>query len=138
MKNSSNLLDFFGIPISEYTRKQAIDDGVLIDITEFSKQFGFCIPVAMTNTVWEDCVSWTEIDNKRQTFQDELGRLTDVLTMARFSIRKNNNVNRLAFQVYRIPAKGRGIKPKLVELHMHIGPGDNAEPVITIMMPNED
>jgi hypothetical protein len=138
MKNFSTLSDLFGTPISQYTRKQAIDDGVLIDVTEFSKQFGFCISVAMTNTVWLDCVRWTEADNKRQTYQDESGRLTDVLSMARFAIRKNSNVSRLPFQVYRVPAKGRGTKPKLVELHMHIGPGDNAEPVITIMMPNED
>ena len=34
--------------IYSYTRKQAIEDGVLVDLTEWSKETGFTIPVACT------------------------------------------------------------------------------------------
>lgn len=39
--------------IYEYTRKQAIEDGVLVDITEIAKNYGFVIPVAITATLFE-------------------------------------------------------------------------------------
>src|SRR4051812_27741843 len=38
----------FGEVIFAYTRKQAIEDGVLVDVTETAKEAGFKIPVALT------------------------------------------------------------------------------------------
>lgn len=39
----------WGEPISVYTRAQAIEDGVLVDVTEAARRHGFIIPVAMTS-----------------------------------------------------------------------------------------
>lgn len=36
------------------------------------------------------------------------------------------------------PRGGRSRAPRAARLQMHIGPGDQGEPVITIMMPSED
>ena len=36
-----------------YTRAQAIEDGVLVDLTAWAKETGFRIPVACTSTVWQ-------------------------------------------------------------------------------------
>ncbi|HAN9603837.1 TPA: hypothetical protein IGQ72_003055 [Escherichia coli] len=125
--------------ISAYTRAQGIADAVLVDVTETAREAGFRIPVALTRAAWVDCVEWTEADEARKaTTQDEAGRLWDVVWMAHLAARTAGNVERCLFDLYRVPREGRGNRPRRVSLAMHIGPGDNAEPVITIMQPNED
>lgn len=126
----------FGEPISFYSRWQALLDGVLVDVTDMAEQAGFCCPVALTRAVWADCVEWGEADSNRQTYQDVDGRLWDVLWMAGVAARRGGC--RTEFQFYRVPRGGRGTKPRLTQLVMHAGPGDNGELVITIMMPSED
>jgi hypothetical protein len=56
--------------------------------------------------------------------------------MAYFEARRRRNAQIVPFGLLRVPQRGK--KPELVQLIMHIGPGDNAEPVITIMQPGED
>lgn len=131
------MAEIFGEPISTYTRAQALDDGVLVDVSELAKEAGFLFPVALTRAAWGDCVEWCEADSKRQTYQDEQGRLWDVLWMASVAARRNGG-SELRFQLYRVPRGGRGVRPRLVVLQMHCGPGDEGEPIITISMVGED
>lgn len=133
---TADLTEIFGNPIHIYTRKQAIKDGCLVDVSTTAAEAGFRYPVVITRAAWADCVEWTEEDSHRQTYQDEAGRLWDVLWMARLAARRGGE--RMAFQLYRVPRGGRGVRPRLTTLHMHIGPGDHGEPVITIMLTNED
>lgn len=135
---AEDLTDIFGGQVSVYTREQALDDGMLVDVTDTAAEAGFRLPVALTRAAWSDCVEWTEADSKRQAYQDESGRLWDVLWMASIAARRNRGGDRARFQLYRVPRGGRGVKPRLVTLEMHIGGGDQGEPVITIMMPEED
>jgi len=130
---------FFGKVISTYTRAQAIEDGVLIDPGAMATEAGFKWPVALTTDAWADCVAWTEADSQQQVYQDQAGRLWDVLYMASHAIRTNHDPNdRLLFQLYRVPRDRRSVKPVLVELKLIVGPGDAGEPVITILLPHED
>ena len=51
--------ELFGEPISVYTRAQAIEDGELVDVTEWASSKtgfmgGFTVPVAVTRSVWAD------------------------------------------------------------------------------------
>lgn len=132
------LIDIFGEPIYTYTRAQALEDGILVDVSELAREAGFRLPVAMTRTVWEDCVAWSGNQRAQQDQQDhQTGRLYDVLWMASLAARSGQG-RRVTFQVYRVPNDGWSKRPKLVLLDMHIGPGDSAGPVITIMMPGED
>jgi hypothetical protein len=131
------LADIFGEPISTYSRRQAIDDGVLIDVTSTATEAGFRIPVAITAAAWTDCVEWTDADNQRQCYQDESGRLWDVLWMSSQAARRNNSAE-IRFQLYRVPRGGRGSRPRLVTLKAICGPGDDGEAVVTIMLPDED
>lgn len=138
MNNGSNgMTEIFGGPIHTYGRSEAIEDGILVDVTDTAREAGFAIPVALTVGAWEDCVAWSEADSQRQAYQDERGRLWDVLWMAAQAARKGNG-ERLAFQLYRVPRGGRSIRPRLTTLHMVIGPGDAGEPVATILLPGED
>ena len=35
-----------------YTRKRAIDDGIMVDVSDFVSDFGFIVPVAITNNLF--------------------------------------------------------------------------------------
>ena len=129
----------FGAYISVYTRAQAIADGVLIDVSEMSREAGFRFPVAMTRAAWEDCVMWSDEDSRLQVHQDESGRLWDIVWMARYAVlRVRDSRSTVLFQLHRVPRDGRATTAVLAELKMTIGPGDAGEPVITIMLPTED
>jgi len=47
----------FGDVVFRYTRAQAIEDGVLVDVTPTARECGFRLPVAVTQGVWCDCVA---------------------------------------------------------------------------------
>lgn len=134
----SGLAEIFGEPISNYTRAQALDDGILIDAGTMAREAGFSIPVALTAAAWADSVAWSESDSKRQTYQDEGGRLWDVLWMAADAARRNRGTDRVQFRFYRVPRGGKGTKPRLMTLRLTIGPGDQGGPVATILMLDED
>ena len=133
----ADLVEIFGEPIHTYTRCQAIDDGVLVDVSEIAREAGVRIPVAITRAAWADCVAWNDADNKRQCYQDEAGRLWDVVWMLSVAARRATS-SEIRFQLYRVPRGGRGVRPRLVTLKAVCGAGDDAEPVITIMQPSED
>ena len=134
------LHELFGELIHSYTRGQAIEDGVLIDVSETARQAGFAWPVAMTAAAWEDCVAWTEEDSRRQIYQDETGRLWDVVWMASRAVKATGRVGEQArlFQLYRVPRGGRGVRQRPAMLKVMVGPGDDGAPVITIVLPDED
>jgi hypothetical protein len=130
---------FFGEIIHAYSRTQAVADGVLIDVTATAKEAGFVWPVAFTAAAWADCVAWSDADTRRTgALQDETGRLWDVLWMARMAAQRAGHTDRMTFEVLRVPTDGDGNAATLVQLVLHIGPGDTPAPVITIMQPGED
>jgi len=116
--------------IYAYTRAQAIEDGVLVDISEMAKEAGFTMPVAITATAWRMYVRAPD----GVEHQDENGRLWDLLTMLRFAIKKGGQGSELLFTV----SVNNDGEPKSVQLKSICGPGDDAEPVVTIMLPRED
>jgi len=131
--------NLFGEIIYSYTRAQAIEDGVLIDATKLARDAGFKWPVALTAAAWADCVAWNDADNERQAYQDQTGRLWDVLFMASYAVRTANNANQqLQFDLQRIPRDGQSTKSQQRTLKLILGPGDDGKPVITIMLPEED
>ena len=124
--------------IYAYTRAQAIEDGVLVDVSKTAKEAGFVDPVAMTSAAWADCVEWSDEDTKRQVPQDEFGRLWDVLWMAKIAVKQGNGGTQLLYPLHRVPRGGKAQKPRLTHLKLVCGPGDTPEPVTTIMLPDED
>lgn len=119
--------------VFSYSREQAIADGVLVDVSDMAREAGFRYPVAMTAAAWADCVAWP--DSSRGTGQSESGRLWDVLWMTKVAI-KGADGDRVMVSVLRVPARGGRATP--VAMHAVVGPGDEWEPVITIMLPGED
>ena len=115
-----------------YTRKQAIEDGVLIDVTETSRDTGFRYPVVLTKVVWDNII--TPDNESKSNGQSKEGRLWDLLWMCLLAARKSNG-SEIHFRVMMVY---EGNKKRLVRLKALCHPGDDAEPVITIMLPEED
>jgi hypothetical protein len=126
--------------INSYSRAQAIADGVLVDVSNTPewKEAGFKYPTACTRAVWERFIEWTEADTDRQTIQDQPGRLWDVLYMLNVAIAENDSTDRLLFELFIVPRGGTAKQSRRTMLKALCGPGDDGEPVITIMLPSED
>jgi len=119
--------------IHRYTRQQAIADGVLTDVSETAREAGFKYPVALTAAVWAKCVTIPP----GVLGQDEAGRLWDVLWMLRCAIRISADGPEVQF-VLHVRNSNRDCLPPLVSLKALCGPGDQGEPVLTVMLPDED
>jgi hypothetical protein len=136
MDNEDN--SFYGKPIYVYSRAQALEDGVLVDVTQMAKEAGFKIPVAVTRAVWDSYIVWSNEDSYKQTFQDHEGRLWDILWMLHLASKRNSEEAFLNYRLFVIPRDGRSKKPRQIELKAVIGGGDNGQAVITVMLPDED
>lgn len=132
-----NAMEQFGEAIFSYSRAQAIEDGELVDVSNVAKKSGFKISVAVTRTVWDQYIEWTDEDSLKQTSQDQIGRLCDVLTMLHLAYRRSE-ASCLLFRLSVIPRDGRSKSIKTINLKSIIGGGDEGEPVITVMLPSED
>lgn len=129
-------MNIFGEVISVYTRKQGIEDGVLVDVSKTAKEAGFKFPVAVTVQLW----SMITTIPKAYSYQDKNGRLWDVLCMAAFNAKRCSGTTiyyNLTMHHEVENEKGKRILKNL-ELKVVISPGDKCEPVITIMLPYED
>jgi hypothetical protein len=115
--------------IFTYTRAQAIEDGVLVDVTEWAQEAGFVWPVAVTAGVW---ALINDIPARFDGIQDVEGRIWDVVWCARCAVVRTSGVETL-YNLILHHGRRTNCTLKLVS-----GPGDDAEPVITIMLPQED
>jgi len=70
--------------INAYSRTQAIEDGVLIDITETAREAGIRFPTAVTAALWSTVVATPE--EARACGESDSGRLWDVVWMLRQAI----------------------------------------------------
>ena len=128
--------------IHTYTRAEAIADGVLVDVTATAREAGFKVPTAVTAAVFDQCIEWTKSDAEQSSaYQDQEGRLWDVVYLAAFKARtlakRGVRQNQVIFELNVVPRPGH-THPRHRTLKLVIGPGDNPEPVATIMLPNED
>lgn len=121
--------------ISSYSRAQAIEDGQLVDVTGTAKEAGFKYPVAVTQNL---LARWIIPDEKAKRYgQETQGRLWDVLWMLRVASRTQQGKS--DFIEYRVIFQdGPGQRNKhTVKLWAKCDGGDDGEPVITIMLPED-
>ena len=123
--------------IHSYTRAEAIEEGTLVDVSEVAREAGFKLPCALTKAVWESLVAWHPLDTRHPIIQDESARLWDILYTASMAARQSKE-SRLNFELCVVPCDGRSKEPVLTSLKAICGPGDTLDPVITIMLPDED
>ena len=127
----------FGPMIYAYTRTQAIQDGVLVDVTEIGKEVGFKLPVAITEAL-HNHLTPTKAD--AAIGQDYDGRLWDVLWLATFRIKlADRGTDTITFTVVQQEVEAKSGQPQKVDLRLRAvcGPGDEGEPVVTIGFPDD-
>ena len=96
-------------------------------------------PVAITAGAWADCVAWSDRDSQTPVYQDQSGRLCYVIFMAFQAICLSKEAgDRLLFRLYRVPRDGHSTEAELTTLKLIVGPGDSGEPVISILLIDED
>ena len=146
--------EVFGNVIFAYTRRQAIEDGLLVQLSgpgyegdqwmpKMVAEAGIRIPVAMTVEVFNECVSPTDDSHTLAPCQDIEGRLWDVLWMLASNVRATRgNASELTYTMRVVPNIPTGSKrtprPKKVILKAVIGGDDDGSPCITIMYPHQD
>jgi len=117
--------------IFRYTRADALADGVLVDVTITAREAGIRYPTAVTQAVFERCIRVPEGVSGR----DEAGRTWDVLWMLRLAVARSSGGELL---LYTVLVRNDATDPQPVQLKALCHPGDDAEPVITILIPEED
>lgn len=131
--------EVFGEVISSYSRAQAIEDGMLVDLSgaeairedvaEVCRQH-YKWPVACTAAVFD--VMCAAVLNTRWC-NDYPGIVHDMLWMSKANKRQLSE----SAVLFRMIIQGAG-RQKYHTFKLVVGPGDQGEPVITIMMPGED
>src|SRR5947209_19701172 len=96
--------------IYAYTRAQALEDGVLVDVSEMAKEAGIKFPVALTSAVYG---KYVEVP-AGVVGQDERGRLWDILWMFRCAAAKFNG-STLLFKLH-VRNENRDCIPPVVTL----------------------
>jgi hypothetical protein len=104
---------------------------VLLDVSAVAREAGIRYPVVLTRAAWGRSVAVPS----GVRHQDEAGRLWDVLTTHRFAIRRSTEAARDVG--VRVRNDNRERTPPLVRLQVVCGPGDQGEPVIMVMLPDE-
>ena len=121
----------FGPVISAYRRAQAIEDDVLVDVSEMAREAGISVPTAVTAAVWAGFVKVPDgVEG-----QDEKGRLWDILNMLYSALRRGPKSDTVLFDVL---VRNDNTAPRPLALKAICGPGDTSESVVTIMRPYED
>lgn len=150
------LEDIYGPVISSYSREQAFEDGVLVDLMQPDtvkavREAGFKIPVAMTLAAFCQTVSDVDHPDGKGGLlpgQDPQGRLWHVLSMLRHAIRRTGDVTTIGYSLIvqhqsdkpwaSNERRRRGKHLRLIALKAVCGPADDASPCITIMQPDEE
>ena len=113
-------------------RAESLADGALVDVSPMAREAGITYPVVLTAALHADVAAVPD----HQSWQSYDGRLWDVLTLFRAAVKGL------------IPSAGDD-QCRTYTLIMHVGsrtfyrvsavcgPGDDLEPVITLMQPGE-
>jgi len=119
--------------IYSYTRKMAIEDGVLIDVTANAAEVGFSLNTVVTDNLLHGyVVPPAGLDGEGQSM---LGRLHDLLMLARVAAGGQPDGDRVSFKVAFLMRPGH---LETVQVILHIGPGDHGEAVLTLILPEDD
>jgi hypothetical protein len=93
---------------------------------------GRTLPVALTAGTWVAAVAGPSGESRRET-----RRLLDVLLALREAVLASPGGSEVRFKVRAGPGSGEANSTP-VELRAVVGPGDHGEPVMTVMLRDED
>lgn len=116
--------------IHSYSRADALEDGVLIDVSKHAAEVGITIHTAITPGVWAEVIG----NPDWQSCGTEENRIEGIISMA-FNELEKKETNLVFFSVQLM---NYGEVYRETHLRAQRGPGDNLEPVLTVMLSHED
>jgi len=125
--------DIFGEPIFTYSRAQALEDGVLKDVTDGAAAMGFKVPVAIAINCWNENVAWpSEEPMERLGYETAREYILLHEAMRHMLATRDKPVSGdLEFEVPALRYPDQEIE--LNRVFVNVGPGDEGEVVVTIM-----
>jgi hypothetical protein len=105
----------------------------MIDDSAVAREAGIPYPVALTAAVWAKSVAAPP----GVLGQDEAGGVWDLVWMLRGAVARRPGGSVVHFALH-VRNDNRERTPPLVRLKAECGPGDDGEPVLTVMLPDED
>jgi hypothetical protein len=128
--------------IHAYTRRQALADGVLVDVSRQASPAemhgGFVVPVAVTAAVWSAIHA---IPPSLEGIADVRGRLHDVLWLANVTARRAFSASRASragvSEVFAVLLPVAGSRRRKHVLRVEVGPDDDGAPCVTIGYPED-
>ena len=116
--------------IDAYTQAQAIDDGVLIDVSDQARALGLSHSFAVTASAWAECVL---LPSGESGTEREAERVKALIVRATQELDQSGG-NDVWFSV----TTGQPEGTEAVELRAVLWSGDDAKPVCTVMLGCED
>lgn len=140
---AQELHDFFGPPLSCYTRQDALDDELFTDVSRHpvSQRFGLNYPLHLSRALHSRAVAWTERDLIRQGQQDPDARLHDLLRgfalARRLALLTQARSHTLTFTVYAVPSGQTTRDPQPCEVLAELTQHDDGGPLLTFWLADE-
>jgi hypothetical protein len=106
---------------------------VLIDVTATAAEAGIRWPVALTCAAWERCVAVPS----GVLYQDEAGRLWDVVFMLWLAIGRSDGGSVVPFAVH-VRNDNRERTPPLVRFKAVVGPVVGEAQCLSVILPDKD
>ena len=118
------------------TRKEALEEGKLRDVSDAAKESGLLVPVYITSEIWNNWI--TPDDEAMKNGENEKTRLRNMMDKLLYYIRVHRQTNRSNLIYFPVPLTKDG-KTENVQLLSHLGPIEKTDhrPCITIMSPEE-
>lgn len=128
--NGNNKDDFEYI--FSYSRHDAIEDGVLVDVTQYAKELGIKLETVFTRSLMEAVLDIPQ----SHSYQDERARCHDILFIALLALKKiiKDKEPQGSFQVH-LHTSNEEDSPKLLIISLH--DDDHGKPCITIGFPED-
>jgi hypothetical protein len=128
---TSTAVEYVADADPRHNRARCFRTGALIDVSEIAHVAGFRFPVAVTRAVWGNLIEPTP--EARAAGEAEALRVLEVLQSLSNAIPRAPRMPTIYFCCYlrdsRITAQ--------VTLKSHIGPDDDGQPAVTVMLPDE-
>ena len=112
-----------------YSRHEALEDGVLVDLSSVAREVGINYPVAVTSSVYADCVSLPEVFEASGEIDRAFELLSAVSTLATHRIEEPE----IHFEF--CVDDEEDTRTVLLKVVCHAG--DYGEPVLTVMKTEE-
>lgn len=113
-------------------REQAIQAGILIDVTEDAKKLGLTFPITITKPLWDIGIAPTTGLSE----QDKADRLRDVLMAFRLRLAGQTTLSPLIDFPAMLALPPGGV-PQPVPLFALIQPDEQNRAMATLLLPNE-